>query len=344
MKELISRRLFLKLGLYAAAGLGLAGCTHFVNLWVNKPGEELRAVEPLDQSPPEQTAEQVQDKAVPTGIPGRILGRTGQEVSILALGGAFAVARSGSPEESAALIERAIDLGVNFIDTAPTYGESEVRIGRVMQHRRRVVFLASKTQDRTYDGTMRLFEQSLKRLQTDHLDLLQLHAVDDLGDLETSLRPGGAASALEKLKSEGLIRFTGITGHKNPSVLVQGINEYNFDCIMLSLNAGDPYYQPFQKELLQTAVAKNMGIIAMKVAAYGRIFRDGGINSMNDALGYVLSYPVSCAVVGISTIAELEENARIAASFKPLPEEELRRLERLVEPYWREVNFYKTQW
>jgi aryl-alcohol dehydrogenase-like predicted oxidoreductase len=125
---------------------------------------------------------------------------------------------------------------------------------------------------------------------------------------------------------------------------LQGINEYDFDCIMLTLNAGDPYYQPFQEDLLQTAVAKNMGIIAMKVAAYGRIFREGGITTMKDAMGYVLSFPVSTAVVGISNLAELEENASIAASFKPLAAEELHRLERLVEPYQQEVNFFKTRW
>lgn len=340
MKRPISRRQFVKLGLFAAAGLGLAGCARFFDPEKQEPGKK----QPPEAQPDRQAEEKPSANAGQAGIPRRALGRTGQNVSILALGGAFAVARSGSPEESAALVERSIDLGVNFIDTAPTYGQSEVHIGRVMKRRRQEIFLAGKTLDRTYDGTMRLFEQSLKRLQTDYLDLLQLHAVHDLADLEAALRPDGAVAALEKLKSEGLIRFTGITGHKHPSVLAQGINEYNFDCLMLSLNAGDPYYQPFQEELLPAAVAKNMGVIAMKVASYGRIFREGGISTMQEALGYVFSFPVSCAVVGISTVAELEENAQIAASFKPLPEEELRRLEQLVEPYWREANFYKTQW
>ena len=342
MKKLMNRRRFVKLGLITTAGVSLAGCTHFFN---QGAPEEKKSPEKLPGVKPHQpAAEKPVEHGPDPGIPQREFGRTGRQVSILGLGGAFAVARSGSPEEAAAIVERSIDLGVNFIDTAPTYGASEANIGRVMLRRRQEVFLASKTIDRSYDGTMRLFEQSLKRLQTDHLDLLQLHGVHTANDLKTALRPGGAMSALEKLKDEGLINFTGITSHRNPSVLLQGINEYDFDCIMLTLNAGDPYYQPFQEDLLQAAVAKNLGIIAMKVAAYGRIFREGGITTMKDAMGYVLSFPVSTAVVGISNLAELEENASIAASFKPLAAEELHRLERLVEPYQQEVNFFKTQW
>jgi len=340
MTEQISRRRFVKLGLLVAAGLGLTGCAHLFKRELKEPEDKDRQAKQPDPKPPQQPEE----PAAQTVIPQRELGRTGRRVSVLGLGGAFAVARSGSPEESAALIERSLELGVNYIDTAPTYGDSEINIGRAIKHRRPEIFLASKTLDRTYDGTMRIFEQSLKRLQTDYLDLLHLHGIHHPAELEQTLQPGGAVAALEKLKSEGLIKFTGITGHKNPPVLLQGIKEYDFDCVMISLNAADLYYQPFQDEVLPVAKSRNMGIIAMKVAAYGRIFREGGITAMKDALGYVLSFPVATAVLGITTLEELEENVRLAASFTPLSAEELQHLERLVEPYWQEANFFKTQW
>jgi len=279
-------------------------------------------------------------------IPRRKLGKTGFAVSLFSLGGEATVEQADREEEAEAIINRALDKGVNYIDTAPTYGGggSETNIGRVMEYRRDEVFLATKTGDRTYDGTMRLAEESLKRLRTDHLDLYQLHNVRTESDLEGAFSADGAVKALEELKDQGVIRFTGITGHRDPDILVKGIREYPFDCLLMFFNAGDIHYAPFQEKLLEEAVSREMGIIAMKVTARGRIFRDNGISSMKQALDYVFSFPISTAIVGISNEAEVDENARIAAEFEKLDQSELEEIEALVKPYSQEANYFKHHW
>ena len=279
-------------------------------------------------------------------MPVRELGKTGHKVSIFSLGGEAAVESSLNPGRAEDIINRGIDLGVNYIDTAPLYGRtaSETNIGRVMKERRKEVFLATKTAERSYSGTMRSVEESLRRLSTDRIDLYQLHSIRTEGDLRRVFASDGAVKALDELKEAGVIGYTGITGHYDPGTLIKGIESYGFDCILMTLNAGDPHYRPFQEELLEKAVQKEMGIIAMKVTARGRIFREEGITSMEEALGYALSFPVSTAIVGISGIGELEENVRIAREFKPFSDEELERLSGLTRSYSQEANFFKHRW
>ncbi len=357
LQRRFSRRRFVKLLLAAAAALGLSGCAGFFGLDEEEAEPE---EEPLDEkvddkkdkSEAEKRREEEKKAEEPgpekekgvAGMPLRELGKTGCMVSILGLGGSFTVAAKDRPEEAEKMVHRALDLGVNYIDTAPSYGASEENIGRALKKRRSEVFLASKTIERTYDGTMKLFEQSLKRLQTDHLDLLQIHGLHSEEELSQVMAEGGALEALEELKKEGLIRFTGVTGHRDPAVLLEAIETCDFDCVLLSLNPADPFYQPLQEAVLPRAREKNMGIIAMKIAAYGRLFRENGLERMEKALGYALSFPVSTAVVGMSDLDELEENARLAKEYEKLSPEELQRLEELVEPYQGEVNFFKKDW
>lgn len=276
----------------------------------------------------------------------RKLGKTGVSVSIFSLGGESTLERADRAAEAEKIINQAIDLGVNYLDTAPAYGMggSESNFGRVLSYRRSEVFLATKTGDRSYDGTMRQVEKSLARLQTDYIDLYQLHDMQTREDLKRVLAEDGAIKALEQLKKEKVILNMGITGHKDPALLLQAIKEYPFDCLLMSLNAGDPHYRSFKQELLPEAVRQNLGVIAMKVTAVGRIFCKKGIAKMDQAFGYTLSHPVSTAIIGISTIAELEENVRIAEEFKPLAEEEIKRLEELTAPYAEEANFFKYHW
>lgn len=276
----------------------------------------------------------------------RKLGKTGYSVSVFSLGGESSVERSNHPAKAEAIVNLALDLGVNYIDTAPAYGSggSESNIGRVMAYRREEVFLATKTGDRTYDGTMRQVEKSLARLKTDYLDLYQLHDMQTKEDLRQVLAEDGAVKAMEQLKREKVILNMGITGHKDPELLLQAIKEYPFDCLLIPLNAGDPYYRSFKQELLPEAIKQNLGIIAMKVTAVGRIFRKEGITSMEQAFGYTLSHPVSTAIIGISSMAEVEENVRIARDFKPLTEEELKQLEKLTATYADDANFFKYHW
>ncbi len=279
-------------------------------------------------------------------LPARPLGRTGHQVGIFSLGGQATLEQPGATEESVAIINRALDLGVNYIDTAAAYGrgQSERYIGAVMKARRNEVFLASKTHSRSYSGSMRLLEQSLKNLQTDHLDLWQLHNVRTQEDLDKIFAPDGAIKALERARNEGTVRFLGITGHYDPFVLKKAIQQYPFDTVLMSLNAADKHNRSFMDNLLPFAVERQLGIIGMKVPARGRIFRPDGITSMELAMRYVLTLPVSTIIVGISTMQELEEDIGYARAFRPMTEQEMRKTEELTKPYFAEATWFQSSW
>lgn len=279
-----------------------------------------------------------------TTIPKRPLGKTGFEVGLFSLGGQATLEERGRWDDAVAIINRALDLGVNYCDTAPYYGPSQDYFGEVMETRRNEVFLATKTHRRSYDGSMRLLEESLRRLHTDKIDVWQLHAVRTQSDLDAIFAEDGAIKAMEKARSEGLVRFLGITGHSDPFVLARAIRQYPFDCILLSLNAADRHRSSFIDHLLPVAVEQKMGIIGMKIPARGRIFRKDGIQTMEQAMRYVLTLPVSTVVVGCDNIAQLEENVRIAKEFSPLSEQELKKLEELTKPYYADATWFKTEW
>jgi uncharacterized protein len=285
-------------------------------------------------------------KAAPAGgaLPARPLGKTGFQVPIFSLGGQATLEKPGTAEESVAIINRALDLGVRYLDTSRVYGKgvSELYLGEVMKTRRAEVFLASKTRDRTYDGSMRSLEESLKSLQTDHLDLWQLHNIMRQDDLAKIFAADGAIKALEKARDEKVVRFLGITGHYDPDVLRSGIQRYPFDTLLVALNAADKHRASFIDKVLPVAVEQRMGVIGMKIPARGKLFRAGGITAMKDALGYVLTLPVSTVIVGISKLEELEENVRLAREFKPLKVEQMARLEELTRPYFADATFFKA--
>lgn len=276
----------------------------------------------------------------------RPLGKTGHNVKIFSLGGQATLERSGTEEESLKIINRALDLGVNYIDTAASYGRgvSQKYIGQVMKGRRKEVFLATKTHRRSYDDSMRLLDESLASLQTDHLDLWQLHNVRTQDDLDKIFAKDGAIKALEKAKSEGIVRFIGITGHYDPFVLKKAIEDYPFDTILMALNAADRHNKSFIDHLLPTAVDKKLGIIGMKIPARGRIFREGGLTSMEPAMRYVLTLPVSTVIIGISTLKELEENVRIAREFTPMTKQEMAQTEELTKEYYADASWFKSSW
>jgi aryl-alcohol dehydrogenase-like predicted oxidoreductase len=279
-------------------------------------------------------------------MPTRPLGRTGHDVCLFSLGGQATVENAGRRDEAIAIVNGALDLGVNYVDTAPSYGGgvSERYIGEVMKTRRKEVFLATKTHDRSYDGSMRLLEQSLKRLNTDRLDLWQVHNVRTQGDLDFMFSKNGAIRALEQARSEKIVRFLGITGHRDPFVLKQGIERYPFDAILMAMNAADRHDASFIDNVLPVAVQKNMAIIGMKVPSHGSMFRNTGVRTMKQAMGYVLTLPVSTVIIGISTLDELEENVRVATNFKPYTKEEMAAIEALTKPYFADATWYKTKW
>jgi aryl-alcohol dehydrogenase-like predicted oxidoreductase len=267
-------------------------------------------------------------------------------VGLFSLGGQSVLEESGTERESVEIINRALDLGVNYIDTAAWYGDgqSERYIGSVMSARRREVFLATKTHDRSYDGSMRYLERSLKNLRTDVIDLWQLHNVRTDDDLRKIFGQDGAIRALEAARTAGQVRFLGITGHFDPFVLKRAIGDYPFDAILMALNAADKHNKSFIDNLLPAAVDKNMAIIGMKVPARGRIFRKGGVSTMETAMRYVLSLPVSTVIIGIEDIAQLEENVRIARSFSPMSSDEMRKTEESTKDYYADASWFKSAW
>lgn len=275
----------------------------------------------------------------------RALGSTGYRVRLFSLGGQATLEQPGREEEAQAIVHRALDLGVNYIDTAAAYGRgiSERYLGQVMRTRRRETFLASKTHDRTRDGSLRLLEQSLRNLQTDQLDLWQIHNVQRLEQLDAIFARGGAVEALREAREQKLVRFVGITGHFDPDVLLEGIRRYDFDTILMALNPADPHFLPFQERLLPEATRRRMGVIGMKIPARGRIFREGGITQIREPLTYVLSQPVSTVIIGCDTVAQLEENVAIATSFRQLSPAEIARIESLTASYAADAAFFKRE-
>ena len=276
-------------------------------------------------------------------MPARPFGRTGHQVRLFSLGGQATLEKPGTHDESIAIINRAIDLGVNYIDTAAAYGQgiSQGYIGEVMATRRGEVFLASKTHNRTRDGSLQLLEQSLTLLKTDHLDLWQLHNVQRDEQVEQIFAKDGAIEALQKARDEKMVRFLGITGHFDPDVLARAIERFPFDTILMALNPADTHRLSFIDGLLPLANKKQMGVIAMKIPARGRLFRDGGITSMKDTMRYVMTLPVSTVIVGCDTVAQLEENVAVARDFTPMSDAEAARLEQLTAPYETEAAWFK---
>jgi aryl-alcohol dehydrogenase-like predicted oxidoreductase len=287
----------------------------------------------------------------------RPLGKTGHMVGIYSLGGQGSIEVPGREEVSVEIINRAIDLVINYIDTAAAYGRqtpevaradamgtSERNIGQVMKYRRKEVFLASKTHDRTYDGSMRLLEKSLRQLNTDHLDLWQIHNVK-MSEMETLDRitgDDGVLKAMIKARDEKMIRFIGFTGHEGPDVL-NALNErFPFDNVLVAINAADKHHDPFIEKFLPRAVEKGMGIVGMKIPARDRIFANGGIITMKEAMDYVMTLPVSTIIVGLDRIPELEENIKIAREFKPLTADEMLAIEAKTKPHYRDLLFFKN--
>jgi hypothetical protein len=293
-------------------------------------------------------------------MPVRNLGRTGLAVGIFSLGGQAAIEQPDHAAAAVPIVERALDLGINYIDTSARYGGEEARwseryIGEVMKRRRREAFLASKTHDRTREGSLKLLERSLALLQTDHLDLWQIHNLSRMEEVERIFAKGGAVEALVAAREQKLVRFIGITGHADPDVLIEAIRRFPFDTVLAALNAADRYRLPFAEKLLPLAVEKEMGIIGMKVPARGRLLRtwsppaEGdrygakapGALTMREAMRYVLSLPVSTVIVGCDTVEQLEENVRIARDFTPLSAAQMAALEERVRPVNRQALFFR---
>ncbi|MBN2697916.1 MAG: aldo/keto reductase [Bacteroidales bacterium] len=289
-------------------------------------------------------------------LPMRPFGKTGEMVGIYSLGAQATVEQVGMRDRAIEIVNRCLDLGINYIDTSAWYGMdgnssqgdhlrgiSERHVGEVMRTRRKEVFLATKTHDRSYDGAMRHLESSLKNLQTDVIDLWQIHNIRGGGneDIDRIFAEDGVIKAMEKAREEKTVRFLGITGHADPAPMKELIDRYPFDAVLMALNAADKHHNSYIEKLLPTAVEKEMGIIGMKIPSRDRIFSNGGIITMKEAMSYTLSLPVSTIIIGLDNLAELEENIKIAREFEPLTEDEMLAIEDKVKPHYEHLLFYK---
>jgi uncharacterized protein len=266
-----------------------------------------------------------------TGMPTRILGKTGARVSAVAFGCGSRFLMYQEEDKALEALNKALDLGITYIDTAFSYGNgrSEERVGKVMRTRRKEVWLATKVQDRSYDGAMRIIEGSLKRLQTDQVDLLHIHALGDAEDLAKA--EAGALKALYKAREAKMARFIGVTCHSDPVVLKTALERHDFDCTQMALNAARVGMRngkrgmedSFELIALPVAHKKKMGVTAMKI--FGQ---DGlvGKASVEKLIRYSLTLPVASAVLGMPKLEHLDENVRVAKAFQPLSKKEMQSL------------------
>jgi uncharacterized protein len=260
-------------------------------------------------------------------LPSRTLGRTGAKVSILAFGCGSRFLMYKDEDSAAAILNRAIDLGITYLDTAYAYGDglSEFRVGKVMATRRKDVWLATKIPDRTRDGFLRRLEASLKRLQTDHVDLVHIHSLGQADDLAAIEAPDGALKGLMEAREQKLARFVGMTSHTSGEVMVKAIERHDLDCVQMALNASRN--GRFEELALPAANAKKLGVIAMKVTGQEFLVGEGaGKADMNSLLRYSMSLPVTSAVVGMPQPEMLAHNVETARNFSPLTDQEKDRL------------------
>jgi len=262
-------------------------------------------------------------------------------VTLFGLGGEGVLRTYDRAAEAVRVIHRALEHGVNYCDTAPAYAGSLDYYGAALGERRAEIFLASKTHDRTRDGSLRLLEHSLQRLRTTHLDLWQLHDLRTRGDLERIFGQGGALEALVQAREEGLVRFLGLTGHHDPAILLEAMRRFPFDTALLALNAADIHRLSFIPTALAAAAQRGMGVIGMQIYAQGALLSPDKLTA-EDAMGYVLSLPgVSTVVVGCRTPAEVDDNVRIACQFAAFDTPQLRRLETRTQSYAAACTAYK---
>jgi predicted aldo/keto reductase-like oxidoreductase len=272
-------------------------------------------------------------------LPTRPFGKTGLEVSILGFGSGSRFLMYEEEDKALAALSRAIDMGIIYIDTAHAYGDgkSEERIGRLMTDRRKDIVLATKLPGRKADEARRQLELSLKRLRTDRLDVLHIHALRDESDLAAIESPDGVLEVLYEARDEKVARAIGITCHAAPAALKTALERHDFDCTQMALNAAMARMAEgrggmkatrmptggFEELALPVAVRKRMGVIAMKVFGQDQLVVAAPVDQL---LSYALSLPVSLASCGMPKLEFIERNVALARSFRPMPPSERRRL------------------
>jgi len=259
----------------------------------------------------------------------RKLGRTGEDVSAIGLGG-FHIGVQRDEAESIRLIRAAIDRGINFMDNCWDYhdGGSEVRMGKALRDGyRQKVFLMTKIDGRTKDSAAKQIDESLKRLQTDRVDLMQIHEIIRLEDPDRCFNEGGTMEAILEAKKAGKIRYIGFTGHKDPFVHlrmleVAAANGFRFDAVQLPLNVMDAHFRSFERQVLPVLVREGIGVLGMKSMGGEAILRSKTVTPV-ECLHYALNLPTSTVITGINTQPILDQAFEAARTFKPMTEQQV---------------------
>ena len=303
----LSRRKFMK----RAAMMGAAtGVPHF--------SAPLRGAGFAQQQPVEGT------------IPKKPFGHTGVQVSAMGLGG-YHLGSANTDQAANEIVAKAVDHGVTFFDNAWEYhdGLSEERLGRALKGKRQDVFVMTKvcTHGRDKKLAMRMLEESLRRLQTDHLDLWQIHEVIYQNDPDLIFTPGGAAEALMQAKQQGKVRFIGFTGHKDPEIHLKMLSHnFPFDSVQMPLNCFDASFHSFETHVLPEATRRGIAALGMKsLGGSGEMVRHGAITAPQ-GLRYAMSLPVATTISGIDSMEVLEQNLAVAVNFQPFSSGEMQEL------------------
>jgi len=287
--------------------------------------------------------------AATASLPRRRLGKTGEMISCIGFGSGTRFCSIENEDAAQALLERAYTLGINYFDTAGSYTRrgierlSEKRLGEFSKKRRKEIFLATKIDPRDRDGALRSVETSLKFLQTDYVDLIQIHSLADLDDLQRIAGASGVLAAVRELKEQKVARFIGITGHNDGVAMAEALKRYDFDTVLMSLNAAqsaNPVAQrkmapipAFEQSALPVALAKKLGVLAMKVMGQGMLVGNGlGRATAAELLQFNLSQPVASVIIGCEKMAPLEENIQAALNFAPISSGAKERLQQKVAP------------
>ena len=258
------------------------------------------------------------------GIPYRILGHTGEKVSVVGLGG-FHIIKKNSEDESIRIVRTAIDNGINFLDNCWDYnnGLSEIRMGKALRDGyRQKAFLMTKVDGQTGTSAITQLEESLRRLQTDTIDLLQFHEVIRISDPDRIFSSDGAIAALLKAKQAGKIRFIGFSGHKSPEIHLKMLqtakkNGFLFDAVQMPLNVMDAHFESFEKKVLPVLFENNIGIVGMKPIGNNIILKSNTVTAV-ECLQYAMSLPVSTVITGCDTLEILQQAIDTARNLRPL--------------------------
>src|ERR1700683_411447 len=266
------------------------------------------------------------------GIPYRTLGHAGERVSVIRLGG-YHLARQSSLEESLRIIRTGIDEGINFLDNCWDYngGESEIRMGKALRDGyRQKAFLMTKIDGRTKTAATAQLNESLQRLQTDRIDLLQFHEVIRDTDPDRIFAPGGALEAVLRAQKDGKVRYIGFTGHKSPNIHLKMLNtasahQFTFDTVQMPLNVMDAHFNSFEASVLPVLLKENIGVLGMKPMGDPFILHSKTVTAI-ECLHYSMNLPTSVVITGCDSLAILQQAIDAARSFQPLSEDALSKL------------------